>query len=116
MHMRVKTQVLPPGMQNSKHARFGLQLDKTELRYGLPGSTEKQIIQKNRMIQEQVVKLARDSKHNMKIRYRDQILFTAFNPCIALGVLAFWTMTVTVIVVTDANVPAMIASINVSPQ
>jgi hypothetical protein len=52
----------------------------------------------------------------MKIRYRQEILFTAFNPCFPLGILAFWTMTVTAAVVTDANVPAMIASVNVTSK
>jgi hypothetical protein len=93
-----------------------LQLDITELRYGLPGGTEKQIIQKDRMMQEQVVELVGDSKYHMKIGCRYQILFTAFNPCFALGILAFWAMTVTATVVTDAKVPAMFASVNVSSQ
>jgi hypothetical protein len=66
-------------------------------------------------MQEQIIKLVGNSKHNMKIWHRYQILFTAFNPCFPLGVLAFWTMTVTAAVITYANVPAMIALINVSP-
>jgi hypothetical protein len=68
------------------------------------------------MMQKQPVELVGDSKHNMKIRYRYQVLFTAFNPRFPLGVLAFGTMTVAATVITYANVPALIASINMSSQ
>lgn len=67
-------------------------------------------------MQEQTIKLVGNSKHHMKIRYRQEILFTAFNPCFPLGILAFWTMTVTAAVITYANVPAMIASVNMTSK
>ena len=67
-------------------------------------------------MQEQIIEFVGDSKYYMKIRCRQEILFTAFNPCFALGILAFRAMTVTATVVTDANVPAKFAFINVSSQ
>jgi hypothetical protein len=50
----------------------------------------------------------------MEIRNRKKIPFTVFDPCFALGILAFRTMTVTTGVIADANVPAMVAPVNMS--
>jgi hypothetical protein len=67
-------------------------------------------------MQKQVVEFARNSKYYMKIRYRYQVLFTAFNPCFPLDILALRTMTVAATVITYTNVPALIALIKVSSQ
>jgi hypothetical protein len=50
----------------------------------------------------------------MEIRNRKKIPFTVFDPCFALGVLAFRTMTVTTGIIADANVPAMITPVNMT--
>jgi hypothetical protein len=52
----------------------------------------------------------------MKVWDRKQILLAVFHPCFPLSVLAFWTMTVTARVVTNADMPALIAFINMSAQ
>jgi len=52
----------------------------------------------------------------MKVGNRKQIAFTVFYPGFPLGVLALGTMTVTAGVIADANMPAMIAPINMAAQ
>jgi hypothetical protein len=52
----------------------------------------------------------------MKIWDWNQVGLTTFDPRFPLGVLAFWTMTVTATVITDANMPAVIAFINMTTQ
>ena len=52
----------------------------------------------------------------MKVGNRKQIAFAVFYPGFPLGVLALGTMTVTAGIITDANIPAMIAPINMAAQ
>jgi len=67
-------------------------------------------------MQEQAVKLIRHGKYHMKIRHRKQILFSVLDPRFPLRILALGAMTVTAGVITDANVPALIASVNMPSQ
>jgi hypothetical protein len=50
----------------------------------------------------------------VKVRNREKIPFSVFNPGFPLGVLAFGTMTVTAGVIADANMPALIAPVNMA--
>jgi hypothetical protein len=52
----------------------------------------------------------------MEIRYGKQILFTVCDPRFSLRILALGTMTVTAGVVTDADMPALIAFVDMSAQ
>jgi hypothetical protein len=52
----------------------------------------------------------------MKVWDRKQILLPVFHPCFTLSVLALGTMTVTARVVTDADMTALIAFVNMSAQ
>jgi hypothetical protein len=52
----------------------------------------------------------------MEVWHGQQILFTAFNPCFPIRILALGTMTVTAGVVTDADMPALIAFVDMSAQ
>jgi len=67
-------------------------------------------------MQEQTIELIRYGKNNVKIRYRKQVLFTVFNPGFPLSILALGTMAVTAGVIAYANMPALIAFINMSAQ
>ena len=51
-------------------------------------------------------------------RYReaDEVLFTAFNPCLALGVLVFGAVAVTAGVIADADMLAPVAFVDVAAQ
>lgn len=66
------------------------------------------------MMHEQCVELIRHRKHYMKVRNRKKVAFAVFYPGFPLGVLALWTMTVTTGVIADANMPALIAPINMA--
>lgn len=50
----------------------------------------------------------------MKVGNRKKIAFAVFYPGFPLGVLAFGTMTVTAGVIADANMPALIAPVNMA--
>ncbi len=52
----------------------------------------------------------------MKVGYRDQVLFPVFDPFFPLGILALGTMAVTAGVITDADMPAAIAFVDMSAQ
>ncbi len=52
----------------------------------------------------------------MKIRHWKQILFSAFNPGLPLGILALGTMAVPAGIIADANMPACIAFVNMPAQ
>ena len=52
----------------------------------------------------------------MEVRNRKQILFTVFDPCFALRILAFGAMPVAAGVIADANMPALIAFVYMSAQ
>jgi hypothetical protein len=68
------------------------------------------------MLKKQTIELVRYCKNNMKVCHRKQILLTVFYPCFSLGILALGTMTVTARVVTNADMTALIAFINMSAQ
>jgi hypothetical protein len=116
MDMRVQTKVLSPCMQYGYHARFCMQLCVRELRYSLPYTGKQQVIKICRMLKKQTIQCIRYCKNNMKVWDRKQILLTVLNPCFSLSILALGTMTVTARVVTDADMAALIAFINMSAQ
>ena len=123
MHMGVEREVLSPepvplrrDMQYGYHARFGLQLCVGELSYRFPCAGKQQIVKNNRVFQKQAIEFIGNRKNHMEVWHRQQILFTAFHPCFPIGILALWAMTVTAGVVTDADMPALIAFVNMSAQ
>jgi hypothetical protein len=93
-----------------------MQLRVRELRYGFPDTGKQQIIKICRMLKEQTIESIGYCKNNMKIWYRKQILLAIFHPCFSLSVLALGTMTVTARVITDADMTALIAFVNMSAQ
>ncbi len=68
------------------------------------------------MLNKQTVEFIGYSKNNMKVWDRKQILLPIFHPCFPLGILTLGTMTVTARVVTNADMTALIAFINMSAQ
>jgi hypothetical protein len=116
MNMRVQAKVLSPCMQYRHHARFCMQLCVRELNYCFPGTGKQQIIEICRMLKKQTIESIGYCKNNMKVWDRKQILLPVFHPCFSLSVLALRTMTVTARVVTDADMTALIAFINMSAQ
>jgi hypothetical protein len=116
MEMWVQAQILPPGMQYGYHARFCIQLCVRELSYCFPYTGKQHVIKICRMFKKQTIEFFRNRKNNMKIWDRKQILLTIFHPCFSLSVLALGTMTVTARVITDTDMTALIAFINMSAQ
>ena len=116
MDMRVKTKVLSPCVQYGYHARFCMQLCVRKLSYCFPCACKQQVIKICRMLKKQAVECIRYSKYHMKVWDRKQILFAVFHPCFTLSILALGTMTVTARVITDADMTALIAFINMSAQ
>jgi hypothetical protein len=116
VYMGMQREVLPPGMENGYNACFSMVMGKGELQHCVPGARKKKVVHLNGMMHEQPVELIGQSKNYMKIGNRQKIPFAVFNPCFALGVLAFGAMTVTTGVVTDAKVPALIATVNMATQ
>ena len=116
MDMRVQAQVLSPCMQDGYHARLRMQFCVRELSYCFPGSGKQQVVKICRMLNKQTIEFIRDRKNNMKVWYRKQILLAVLYPCFPLSVLALGTMTVTARVVTDTDMTALIAFINMSAQ
>jgi len=68
------------------------------------------------MVKKQTIECIRYRKNNMKVWDRKQILLPVFHPCFSLSVLALGTMTVTARVVTDTDMTALIAFINMAAQ
>jgi hypothetical protein len=103
-------------MQYGYHARFCMQLCVRELSYCFPGTGKQQVIKICRLLKKQTIEFIGYRKDNMKVWDRKQILFAIFHPCFPLSVLALGTMTVTARVITDADMTALIAFINMSAQ
>jgi len=116
MNMRVKAQILSPGMQYGYHARFCMQISVRELSYSFPCAGKQQVIKICRLVNKQTIEFIRYSKNHMKVWDRKQILLAVFHPCFSLSVLALGTMTVPARVVTNADMTALIAFINMSAQ
>jgi len=116
MDMRVKTQILSPGMQYGHHARFCMQLCVRELSNCFPYTGKQYVIKICRMLKKQTIEFIRYCKHNMKVWDRKKVLLAVLNPCFPLGILALGTMTVTARVVTNADMTTLIASVNMSAQ
>jgi hypothetical protein len=116
MNMRMQAKVLPPGMQYGYHTRFCMQLCVRELSYCFPGNGKQQVIKICRMLNKQAIERVGYCKDNMKVWDRKQILLAVLYPCFPLGVLALGTMTVTARVITDTDMTALIAFVNMSAQ
>jgi hypothetical protein len=116
MDMWVQTQILSPGMQYGYHARFCVQLCVRELSYCFPSTGKQKVVKICRLLKKQVIEFIWYRKDNMKVWYRKQILLAVFNPYFPLGILALGTMTVTARVVTNADMTALIAFIDMSAQ
>lgn len=116
MNMRVQAQILSPGMQYRYHSRLRMQLCVRELSYCFPCACKQQVVKICRMVKKQAIECIRYCKNNMKVWDRKQILLAVFHPCFSLSVLALGTMTVTARVVTDTDMTALIAFINMSAQ
>jgi hypothetical protein len=116
MNMRMQAKVLSPGMQYGYHTRFCMQLCVRKLSYCFPGTGKQQVIKICRLLKKQAIESIRYSKNNMKVWDRKQILLAVFHPCFTLSILALGTMTVTARVITDADMTALIAFINMSAQ
>jgi len=116
MDMRVQAKVLPPCMQYCYHTRFCMQLRVRKLSYCFPCARKQQVIKICRMLKKQTIESIGYCKNNMKVWDRDKILLAVLNPCFTLGILALGTMTVTARVVTNADMAALIAFINMSAQ
>jgi len=67
-------------------------------------------------VKKQTIECIRYCKNHMKVWDRKQILLAVFHPCFTLSVLALGTMTVTARVVTNADMTALIAFVNMSAQ
>jgi hypothetical protein len=116
MDMRVQAKVLSPCMQYGYHARFCMQLCVRKLSYCFPGTGKQKVIKICRLLKKQAIESIRYSKNNMKVWYRKQILLAVFHPCFSLSILTLGTMTVTARVITNADMTAFIAFINMSAQ
>ena len=116
MDMRMQAKVLSPCMQYGHHARFCVQLRVRKLSYCFPGTGKQQVVKICRALNKQTIERVRYCKDNMKVWYRKQILLPVFHPCFPLGVLTLGTMTVTARVITNADMTAFIAFINMSSQ
>jgi hypothetical protein len=103
-------------MQYGYHASFCMQFCVRELSYGFPCTGKQQVVKICRMMKEQTIECIRYRKNNMKVWDRKQILLAVFHPCFTLSILTLGTMTVTTRVVTDADMTALIAFINMSAQ
>jgi hypothetical protein len=116
MDMRVQAKVLSPCMQYGYHARFCVQLCVRELSYCFPGTGKQKVVKICWLLKKHAIEFIRYCKNNMKVWDRKQILLAVFHPCFPLSILALGTMTVTARVVTDADMTALIAFINMSAQ
>jgi hypothetical protein len=93
-----------------------MQLCVRELGYCFPCTGKQQVVKICRLLKKQAIECIRYSKNHMKVWDRKQILLPAFHPCFPLSVLALGTMTVTARVITNADITAIIAFINMSAQ
>lgn len=116
VQVRMQGKVLAPGVKDGHHSCLGMELCKGKLGYSIPRTGKKHIIEPSGIVQKQPVEHGRQSKDQVKIGYRQKICFTVLYPGLALGILAFGAMTVTAAVITDANMPARVAFINMTSQ
>jgi hypothetical protein len=103
-------------MQYGYHAGFCMQLSVRELRYSFPYTGKQQVVEVSRILKKQTIEFIRYCKNNMKVWDRKQILLAIFHPRFPLGFLALGTMTVTARVVSNADMSALIAFINMYAQ
>jgi hypothetical protein len=93
-----------------------MQLSIRELRYSFPYTGKQKVVKVSRILKKKTIEFIRYCKNNMKVCHRKQIMLAVFHPSFSLGILALGTMTVTARVVTNADMTALIAFINMSAQ
>jgi hypothetical protein len=82
----------------------------------IPCARKKQVEHFDGVMHEQPVELIGNREYYVEVGNRQQIPFAVFYPCFTLCVLTPGTMTITTGVIADANVPAFLAPVYMSPQ
>jgi hypothetical protein len=115
VQMRVKAQVLPPGMQHGYHAHLYTLLP-AKLMDGLPCGTEQSIIHLFGLVQSKGVQLTGQREHYMIVGAGQQFLLPLLYPLFPLVPLAFRAMPVTAAIVADMYYAALCTCVHMTAQ
>jgi hypothetical protein len=118
MKVRVKREILAPGMQHSNHSRLSSQVSGIlgKALHHRPGSTEEQAINLSRRIQAEGVDLLWQSEHHVKIWHRQKLTFPCLYPCLSLLTLALRAVPVPATVVAYRQIATTIALVHMATK
>ena len=101
MHVGMRVQVLPPGVQHTEEADVSPQVARIsgDLEQGLGTGAEQEVIEDLLVLQRQCGELVRQSKDNMDIGDGQKFTLPSHNPLVASAALTLWAMTIAAAVV-----------------
>src|SRR5699024_9957851 len=102
-------------MQQSNHSQLHT-LCMSKLIQRLPSSLKQTIVNFSRLVESKFIEFTGQRKNNVVIRAGQQIPRSVFYPFLSFMPLTFWTMSIPTAVVTYTDIPAFIASINMTAQ
>jgi hypothetical protein len=118
MEMRVKTETLPPSVENGAESDFGVEVFRVagNLLKRSCGAVEQEIIQKPAIAQCQRMQLVRKRKDDMPVRYGKQVTTPLLQPLGLLETLALRTMSVAAGVIGNPEATTSGALVHVSTE
>ena len=118
MDMGVQRQVLPPSVKY--HCGGGACPQPlwaaAKAVQGMPSGFEQQAIHETGVVHAQAIKLMRQGEYHMEIGNRQELLLLLYGPHLFVQALASGTMAVAAAIIADAQVAALITSVNMAAQ
>ena len=118
MDVRVKCQILPPGMKNGEESDVGTEMFRVSGN-GLQSTgtgLKQQVIKDFFVLLAKIVQRVRDGEDDVKVLDRQQFALAPFQPLCPGQILALGTMAIATRVVTDALMGAVAASFHMPAQ
>ena len=116
--MRMKLEVLPPGMQDSCNSRRCAEIFpvRAQFQHSFGGRLKQQRIHRTLLLAKNWAQLRRNGEYNVEIRCVEKIFSLLVDPRFFCKTLAFRTMPVPAGIVGDPHMSAVIAGIYMRPQ
>src|SRR5450432_4692789 len=118
MQMGMQQQVLSPGMQDHGEANPCPQSSRvaSQCQKGGRSCLEQQGVESSRVLEHQGMKQIGQRQHDVEVRNGEQALQASFEPDGSLNCLALGAMAISAGVISDANVPAGTAVLDMATQ
>ena len=118
MHVRVKQQVLPPGVQNAEEADGGSQVFgiSRDLQQGVGAGLEQQTVDLLLVLQGERVQLMRQREDDVEVAHRQHFGLSLGDPAVAGRGLTLGTVAIAAGVIGDGLMPALGALVAMAAQ